>query len=190
MACSLAFTISAQTKDTTDYIKVTETGISYEIIDWQTHVEYNPYTFTWFAWEKPLVETTAARFERMIPVAKFDRPPLFDAACLTARSNKQKLGCSNEQMQQFIERRSVDYPEAARKLGQEGMEYVTFTLKADGTLADNFKVVSKNKPCIGCASAAVEIVASMEDKWYPAILNGEPVTTELTVPVRFKLIDR
>ena len=185
----LVLTLGAQTEqsDSTDYIKVTETGITYEVIDWQTHVEYNPYTFTWYAWQRPLVTTKAAHYHKMIPVASFDRPPMFDATCLTARD---KLACSNEQMQLFIKQRSVDYPEAAREMGQEGLEYVSFTLNEDGKFAGNLKVVSKNKPCIGCADAAVEIVSAMESKWYPAILNGEPVTAELTVPVRFELIER
>ncbi len=183
-------TLTANGQKTTKaepHIKMTKNGTSYQLIGWESNVVYNPHTFTWFAWEEPIVKKSNVKMTSMVPVSEFDRPPVFDGYCLT---KKDKLACSNEKLQKFISDRYLDYPDAAKDLGQEGLEYVTFTINEEGKFEGNLKVVSKNKPCNGCADAAAEIVASMEDKWFPAIKDGKTVKTQLTVPVRFRLFDQ
>jgi len=98
---------------------------------------------------------------------------------------------SYNELQDYIAQKTIDYPDVAQELGQEGLEYVTFTLDKNGEFEGNLKVVSKNqdKPCKGCEEAAADIVAGMEEHWYPAIKDGKTVKTQLTIPVRFKLLN-
>lgn len=191
---SFGFSLDAQNekmdkkKDDKTYIRTTEKGTVYEVIGWQEEVVYNPYTFTWFAWEEPIVQEKKVKKEVLIPVSEFTRPPVFsaDGTCLIA---KDKLACSNNELQEYVTEKWISYPQPAESMGQEGLEYVTFTLNEDGEFAGNLKVVSKNDPCAGCADKAADIVAGMEDMWYPAIKDGKTVTTELTIPIRFELRD-
>ena len=100
------------------------------------------------------------------------------------------LACSNKKLREYISGKTLQYPDRAQELKQEGLEYVTFTLDEHGNFAGNLKVMSREKPCRGCADAAADIVAGTEDMWYPAIKDGETVETQLTLPVRFNLIDK
>jgi hypothetical protein len=183
------FTISltGQNKDSEPRIKVTQTGNTYEIIGWETNVVYNPHTFTWFSWEEPVLQKSKAKLTKMVPVSEFDRPPVFDGYCLT---QEDKLACSNEKLRAYVSNHFTEYPDAAREMGQEGLEYVTFTIDKNGDFEGNLKVISRDKPCKGCADMAVDIVASMEDKWFPAIKDGKTVGTQLTIPVRFNLVTK
>jgi hypothetical protein len=183
---SIGTMADAQKDKNKKYIETTEKGTYYEVIGWQDNVVYNPHTFTWFAWEEPMIEKKSGEMTRMIPVSAFDRTPVFSKACL---NEDDQLACSSDEMQNFINNHFVDYPDEAQLEGQEGLEYVSFTLNKKGDFKGNLKVVSKGNSCEGCAEAAVDLVSRMEDMWYPAIKNGKPVVTQLTVPVRFKLRD-
>lgn len=120
----------------------------------------------------------------MVPISEFDRPPVFDGYCLTQRD---KFGCSNTKIQEFFEDHSIDYPKEAEIYGEEGLEYVSFTIDKEGNLEGNLEVTSKDNSCTGCEQAAVDLVSMMKDKWFPAIKDGKPVETHLTVPVRFEI---
>ena len=187
---SLTATVSAQS-DKEQYIKVTEKGTTYELVAMETNVVYNPYTYTWFAWEEPVYKKKTTEMDKLVPISAFERPPVFtgDGACLAA---KDQFACSNRELQDYVSSNIFEYPDPAREKGQEGLEYVTFTLDENGKFEGKLKVVSrdKNNPCEGCADAAADLVASMEDMWFPAIKDGKTVKTQLTVPVRFKLLER
>ncbi|MCB0571994.1 MAG: energy transducer TonB [Phaeodactylibacter sp.] len=135
----------------------------------------------------PVIVKKTAEVTEMVPASEFGRPPVFDGSCLIA---DDKLACSNKKIQEYIDEQSINYPDAAQSMKQEGLEYVTFTLDEQGKFEGELRVISKDKPCKGCADAAADIVASMEDMWFPAILDGKTVKTELTVPIRFDLINR
>ena len=188
---AMFFTTSAQgqNKDKTKYIKVTEEGTSYELVGMESNVVYNPYTYTWFAWEEPVYKTSKEEMTKMVPVSAFDRPPVFNGTCLTM---EDQFECSNRKLREYVNNHYFDYPDKAQNRKQEGVEYVTFTLNENGKFDGNLRVVSKDaaNPCMGCANAAADIVASMEDMWFPAIKDGETVKTELTIPVRFELLNR
>ncbi len=184
----VAFGLTAYGQKEADktYIKTTEKGTTYEVVGWEREVVYNPRTFTWFAWKDPIIEKKQTTETKMIPLSEFDRPPVFDSACLT---EEDQFACSNNKLQAYIEQRFIDYPDPAESLEQEGLEYVTFVINQDGKFEGNLKVISKDKPCRGCADAAADIISDMEDMWFPAIKDGKTVKTQLTIPVRFKLID-
>ena len=169
------------------YLKTTKKGTAYQVMGWETEVIYNPYTYTWQTWQDPVVKTEEYTKTTMVPLSEFDRPPVFDGICLTKETPEAMFECSNQGLVDYVQKRTIEYPEAARFLTQDGLEYVTFTVDKDGKIKDNIVVVSKKDPCQGCEEAAADIVASMEDKWYPAILNGKTVNTRLTIPIRFDM---
>jgi hypothetical protein len=169
------------------YIRTTEKNTAYKVMGWETNVAYNPYTYTWYSWREPVVKKTTTKTVDMVPLSEFDRPPVFEDYCLT---QKDMFECSNKALQEYMANHYVDYPDVAQMNNQEGLEYVTFTLNEDGKFADDMRVLSKDKPCKGCADAAADLVAGLEDKWYPAILDGKPVKTQLTIPVRFQLVNK
>lgn len=163
---------------------VTEKGTKYTVIGWESNVVYNPYTVTWYEWETPVTKKIKVKKVYPVPASEFDRVPLFSADCLNA---KDQISCTNEGLQEYIKKQNFDYPDDAQDNLQAGLEYVSFVLTKEGKIQD-ISVLSKNKPCDGCSNAAADIIASTEGKWYPAIRNEKPVTTKVTVPIRFKLI--
>jgi hypothetical protein len=156
----LGSSVFSQEKGDNPYIKTTEKGVTYELVGWETKVVYNPYMFTWTTWEEPILEKNKIEKTTMVRVSEFDRPPIFDRSCLTV---DDQFACSNEKLQAYLEGQTSMYPESAKLLDQEGLEYVTFSIDSNGKFDGNIKVVSKEKPCYGCADAAAEIVAGMED---------------------------
>lgn len=183
--CASILNVDAQ-KEEKKYIRTTEKGVDYEVIGWETDVVYNPHAYTWFAWEEPIIKKVKTQKVKMVPVSEFDRPPIFGSECLTV---EDQFACSNNQLQEYVADNFLDYPDPALRKNQEGLEYVTFTLDKDGNFEGNLKVVSKKDPCQGCSEAAIDIVNNMEDMWFPAIKDGKTVKTQLTIPVKFNLID-
>lgn len=177
-------TAFGQKKGDETLIKTTEKGTTYQLVGWETKVVYNPATYTWTSWDEPVISQKTVETTTMVPVSEFDRPPVFDGYCLTV---DDKFDCSNRKLQEYFKEASIKYPDPAKALGQEGLEYVTFNINDKGKIKGNIKVVSKDKPCKGCADAAADIVADMEGKWFPAIMEGKTVKTQLTVPIRFSL---
>lgn len=185
MLC-LSIGLMAQDNDKT-YIRTTEKSNTYKVMGWETNVAYNPFNYTWYTWQEPVVKKTTTKTVNMVPVSEFDRPPVFDGYCLT---EKDMFACSNRKLQEYMGNHNFDYPDEAQMKNQEGLEYVTFTLNEDGKFAGDMRVLLKDKPCEGCSDAAADLVASMEDMWFPAILDGKPVKTQLTIPVRFNLLNK
>lgn len=112
--------------------------------------------------------------------ANRDRPPVFSQACLSAASISE---CTEQAIHEYIEA-NLAYPETALEEGHDGYEKVTFVIDKNGKVKSTIKVASKDKPCEGCAKASVQVIANMPN-WLPALENGEPVSTEVTLPIRF-----
>jgi len=113
-------------------------------------------------------------------ISEVDRPPMFSENCLT---KKKPFECSNEALQAYFSK-NIEYPDQAERTQSDGLEYVSFTVEPDGSIGQNFSVVTKEKSCKSCAAAAVKAVAAMP-KWVPAMKDGKPVRTNLVLPVRF-----
>lgn len=109
-----------------------------------------------------------------------DRPPVFSKDCLSAANVSE---CTEAAIRDYI-KSNLDYPETALEEGHDGFEKVTFVVDNNGKVGSDIKVASKDKPCEGCAKASVEVVANMPN-WLPALENGKPVSTEVTIPIRF-----
>ena len=65
-----------------------------------------------------------------------------------------------------------------------------FTLNKWGDQVGNYKVLSKDKPCEGCARAAVNAIANLEGEWFPAVKNGKYSNTKVSIPVVFEIVDK
>ncbi len=114
----------------------------------------------------------------------FNRPPLFDNACLTAENPED---CSNDAVQAWM-REHLDYPSPALEEGHDGYEYATFTVRPNGQVFwSDIEVKSKDKPCDGCKQAVKAAIAQMPD-WLPALRNGKAVSSEVALPVKFLYI--
>jgi len=98
----------------------------------------------------------------------------------------ERKKCADKLMLEFVYTH-VKYPEVARAQKIEGTTVVSFVVEKDGT-------VSNIKPIrfigAGCANAAVEAVAQMNDEgiiWVPGKVQGEAVRTQFNLPVKFRL---
>ncbi len=185
----VATPLIAQDMEKEPTVYVTEKGTEYQMIGWERDVVYNPNTFTWVAWEEPILEKQKTKTVKPVPISEFERPPVFDAVCLDASAEEWKE-CTNRELQEYVNL-NVEYPDRAQEELQEGMEYVTFVLTEEGNIED-IALLSKGEEeenkCKPCADAAADLVAGMQDKWYPAIKDNEKVATKLTIPIRFNLV--
>ena len=187
----VAIPLTAQEGETEPAIYVTEKGTEYQVIGWESDVIYNPNTFTWIAWEEPILEKQRTKTVKPVKLSEFERPPVFDAVCLDVSADEWKE-CTSRELQEYINL-NVEYPDRAQNDLEEGMEYVTFVLTDEGKI-ENITLLSKGEKnereeaCKACADAAADLVAGMEDKWYPAIKDNEKVSTKMTLPIRFNLI--
>lgn len=134
------------------------------------------YQFIWD--EKEAVDT-----DKVYGSDDLDQMPLFSADCLTA---KDRSKCSNDALKAYL-RKNIDYPDPALEKGHDGLERIFFVIDENGKIEGNIKVISKDKPCKGCAKAAVEAIAEMP-AWVPGMKNGQPVKTKLVLPVEFNTI--
>lgn len=183
-------TVAQNQADTKKSFLITENKTEYKLVGWEKETVYNPFTYTWYEWTEPKWKKTKKKVVHAVKLEDFDRPPVFDGYCLSKESNAAQVECTNEEMQEFVSNQYFDYPDEAQSNSQEGLEYVSFVLNEKGKFEGDLKVMSKDKPCKGCSDAAADIVAAMEGKWYPAIKDGKPVKTHLTIPIRFEIINK
>lgn len=79
--------------------------------------------------------------------------------------------------------KNIKYPAEARKHKQEGTVHISFIISKSGN-AENFQVAEGfDKHC----NAEALRVVSLLKKWIPGKHKNKPVTTQLSMPVRFKL---
>jgi TonB family protein len=78
---------------------------------------------------------------------------------------------------------NLKYPEAAKENKVEGMVLVTFVVKSDGSVStpEILKGIGG-----GCDEEAIRMVTN-SGIWTPGIKDGKAVSTQMTLPVRFKL---
>ena len=78
---------------------------------------------------------------------------------------------------------NLNYPASAKDAKIEGMVMVTFVVKSDGSVS-NIEVLRGIGG--GCDQEAVRVVAE-SGKWTPGKNGGKAVSTQMTLPVQFKL---
>ena len=80
-------------------------------------------------------------------------------------------------------RDNIKYPEEAIKNNEEGLVVVGFVVEADGSLSE---VEVKKGETESLDKEAIRVVGSMP-KWKPGMLDGKPVATWFSLPVKFSL---
>lgn len=113
-----------------------------------------------------------------------DIPPLFEGCDDPLISEEQRQACSVPKIQAFINQNIV-YPDSARSHSIEGVVVVRFSVTETGKITDLRLVRNIG---FGCGQEAMKVVRMMP-KFRPALRNGKPVATEMTLPIRFKKID-
>ncbi len=91
----------------------------------------------------------------------------------------------DEAMKKFI-LNNLKYPDKARKAGISGKVYVSFTVKADGTLT-NIRILRGIGG--GCDEEALRIIRQMP-KWKPGKQGNSNVNCEMTLPIFFQLVTK
>ncbi|WMX14543.1 MULTISPECIES: energy transducer TonB [unclassified Aureispira] len=113
-----------------------------------------------------------------------DIPPLFDGCDDPLISEEQRQACSVPKIQAFINENIV-YPDSARARNIEGVVVVRFSVTKEGKITDLELVRNIGA---GCGQEAMRVIRMMPD-FRPALRNGEPVATKMTLPIRFKRAD-
>jgi TonB family protein len=102
--------------------------------------------------------------------------------CYTVVEKQPSFVGGQEGLVKFLQE-NIQYPEVAKKNGVQGKVYVTFVIKADGSVAD---VKILRGVGAGCDEEAFRVVKMMP-KWNPGLQKGKPVNVAYNLPIMFKL---
>ncbi|BDS13842.1 energy transducer TonB [Aureispira anguillae] len=117
-------------------------------------------------------------------LTKVDIPPLFEGCDDPLISEEQRQACSVPKIQAFINQNIV-YPDSARSHQIEGVVVVRFSVTEKGAITDLELIRNIG---FGCGQEAMRVIRMMP-VFRPALRNGLPVATQMTLPIRFKKID-
>lgn len=118
-----------------------------------------------------------------------DQPPLF-GNCNTTSGNPE--ACINRELTAFF-RTNVDYPDQAKELERESVQYVVFTIDRNGQIMDEMvralRGTTEGDYCPSCARSAINAVKAMP-AWKPAMRGDQAVAVRVVLPVRFEIVER
>ena len=117
-------------------------------------------------------------------LAPVDIPPMFEGCDDPLISDQQRQACSNPKIQAFVSQ-NIIYPDSARLNNIEGVVVVRFSVSTEGKIED-IEIVRDIGG--GCGREALRVVKNFPD-FTPALRNGLPVKTMITLPIRFKQIE-
>jgi protein TonB len=87
-----------------------------------------------------------------------------------------------EELLSFI-RKSIIYPEIARRAGVEGKVLIGFVVERDGSITE-IKIIKGIGA--GCDEEAVHVL-ELAGKWIPGKQNGKAVRVSMVMPFDFRL---
>jgi periplasmic protein TonB len=82
-------------------------------------------------------------------------------------------------------RRNIKYPQFEKEQGKQGTVYMSFVVRKDGSITD-VKVLKEVPGAPGFTKEAARVINAMPI-WKPGKMNGRPVNTNLTIPIKFSL---
>jgi TonB family protein len=94
-----------------------------------------------------------------------------------------KFGKDEKDLRNFIAN-NVEYPEEAKKNGEEGKVYVMFVVTSEGAV-DKVKIARGASPSLN--EEAIRVVKSIPPTWIPGKQKGKAVAVQYTIPINFKL---
>ena len=122
--------------------------------------------------------------DEVIPVITLDEPPVIETApeILDFTEIRAEFKGGMEAWYAYL-RTNLAYPKQAQKIGIEGTVLVRFVINTDGSIQD-VEVVRSVDELLD--RAALEVIKNSPD-WKPAIHQGRPVRSRMTIPIKFKL---
>jgi protein TonB len=94
--------------------------------------------------------------------------------------------CSEQSLLEYIYG-NLRYALEDRQNKIEGTTVVQFIIEKDGSVSNIKLARDIGGSCGANAVRVVEEMNSMQEKWRPAHIDGEPVRSYYTLPIRFKL---
>jgi TonB family protein len=110
--------------------------------------------------------------------AQAEVPPVF-GNCNAVQAQRE---CSDKAVVAFLSKQ-LKYPAIARENGIQGTVVVKFTVNKDGSTSD-YQLVRDIGG--GCGQEAIRVIQAMEG-WKPGMTSGKPVSSVMTLPIKFKL---
>lgn len=117
-------------------------------------------------------------------LTKVDIPPLFEGCDDPLISEAQRQACSVPKIQAFVNQNLV-YPDSAKSKNIEGVVVVRFLVTETGEITSLELIRDIGE---GCGQEAMRVVRMMP-KFRPALREGKPVATKMTLPIRFKKLE-
>lgn len=116
-----------------------------------------------------------------VSMKAFDTPPIYGKKCV---DDETPDDCTQEAVKAYFKNR-MNFPDEASKFEGGITEYVSFIVKADGSVdGSNIQVLPQEPQCHTCAAEALVLIREMP-KWTPAEKGGTPVPARITVPITF-----
>jgi len=109
--------------------------------------------------------------------------PPSDKAIFTFVDQPPTFPGGEEALAKYLSK-TIRYPAAAQKANTSGTIFIQYLVKSDGSIAD-VKTVGAVKGN-GLEEEAVRVVKNMP-VWNPGKQNGQPVTVQFNLPIRFSL---
>lgn len=126
--------------------------------------------------------------QKNIKTSKEESPDSFPylASCQNTDKAAQKK-CSNQTLLTYVYNH-LQYPEAARKAGIEGMVVLDFVIEKDGNIgAMKIAKSAKNDALDAEALRALQQIKEKGNIWKPGRKNGKDVAVNFKLPLSFKL---
>ena len=161
------------------------------VVERDTIITFDPETFQ--------ESMDVVRTEYYTEVEEF---PVF-GYCEPGLDEEARRACSYQNLMSAVYN-NISYPESARLLQLDGQTIVSFRLSATGELSYfslersslNSRSTERPLPTDEEISAysdldrvALAAVRSLNGHWLPARINGEPVSMQLMLPIKFQLED-
>ncbi len=109
--------------------------------------------------------------------------PAFPGCKKKYKVAEDRMKCANKKLAQYIVE-TIEYPEAMRQQSIEGTVYVVFEVDKEGNIVD---VISKRGVCDAFKNESLRIINAMPN-WNPGEkTDGEEISVDFTLPIRFKL---
>ena len=114
-----------------------------------------------------------------------DQMPYFIGCEAYADDSAEKQLCSNQAVVDYISN-ALFYPELAQHKSIEGIVYIGFVVDEQGQVKQPTLLKDIGG---GCGEEAIRVVKEMPP-WQPALLRGEAVKMQLTLPIAFQFSDQ
>ena len=94
------------------------------------------------------------------------------------------FGSAELDIEKFIAK-SILYPMEAARAKVSGMTLITAEITEDGKIEN--EQIEKDLGA-GLGKESLRVVQLIPDTWTPATLNGKPVRTQITIPIRYTIM--